>query len=207
MPAASMARLLQDGLQAAAGRLCLHGVTGVQHRAAVPRVTPAHPVGMPSGRARHRLHGIAGSTCCGAPPTRNPGHTAGSRELARCARAAAAARLVPPPRPAADNAALPLRAPIPPHAVGVTYVHERLHAQLYGEGVEPEEILGGRVAVPPELLPLYCDIEERASEARVRSTAIHRCESVNRGHGETGGHSSWCALSSQHRRRPLLSGP
>lgn len=57
----------------------------------------------------------------------------------------------------------------PPCAVGVTYVHDRLHAQLYGEGVHPEEILSGRVAVPPELLPLYGDIEERASEARVRS--------------------------------------
>lgn len=79
--------------------------------------------------------------------------------------------------------------------MGVTYVHERLHAQLYGEGVEPEEILGGRVAVPPELLPLYRDIEERASEARVRSMATE-C-----GHGEKGGHSSWCALPGQHRCR------
>lgn len=60
--------------------------------------------------------------------------------------------------------------------VGVTYVHDRLHAQLYGEGVHPEEILSGRVAVPPELLPLYGDIEERASEARVIRHTISKYE-------------------------------
>ncbi|KAL4420590.1 hypothetical protein ABPG75_010273 [Micractinium tetrahymenae] len=62
--------------------------------------------------------------------------------------------------------------------VGMTYVNDRMHAQLYGEGVRPEEILSGRVALPPELLPLYLDIEERASEARVIRHTVSKFELV-----------------------------
>ncbi len=118
----------------------------------------------------HRFARGAFPAAPGAPNTKTHTHTAGLRRY--------------------PHGCTP-RTPLFPCAVGMTYVHDRLHAQLYGEGVEPEEILGGRVAAPPELLPLYRDIDERASEARVSNALrvagpAHGCARKPLRHGLVG---------------------
>jgi len=70
-----------------------------------------------------------------------------------------------PPHPAFPAPPRPTCLP----AAGFTLVNDQLHSQLYGEGITPQQILAGAVAPPPEMLPLYQDIEERAAEARVRA--------------------------------------
>ncbi len=52
-------------------------------------------------------------------------------------------------------------------AAGCTYVDDRLNASLYGDGVTAAEILGGRVALPEEFLPLYQAVDALAAEAQV----------------------------------------
>jgi hypothetical protein len=58
-------------------------------------------------------------------------------------------------------------------AAGFTFVDDRLNCQLYGEDVTAAEILGGRVALPAEFLPLYQTIDLLAAEAQARG----RCQS------------------------------
>lgn len=52
---------------------------------------------------------------------------------------------------------------------------DRLNASLYGDGVTAAEILGGRVALPEEFLPLYQAIDALAAEAQVRSRCGALC--------------------------------
>ncbi|PSC71713.1 SH3 domain-containing [Micractinium conductrix] len=59
---------------------------------------------------------------------------------------------------------------------GFTFVDSRLHSCLYGEGFTPQDILGGRVQAPPELAPLYADIEGRAAEAKAARRTISKYE-------------------------------
>ena len=73
--------------------------------------------------------------------------------------------------------ASPLPASRPPAglpAAGFTFVDDRLNCQLYGEEVTAGEILGGRVALPVEFLPLYQAIDSLAAEAQARG----RCQST-----------------------------
>ncbi|KAL4446685.1 hypothetical protein ABPG77_007929 [Micractinium sp. CCAP 211/92] len=64
--------------------------------------------------------------------------------------------------------------------VGYTYLDGWLNSQLYGTGVTPDQVLGGQVPLPPELLPLYRDIEARASEAQVVRPALSKFELARR---------------------------
>ncbi|PRW20974.1 DUF500 and SH3 domain [Chlorella sorokiniana] len=49
---------------------------------------------------------------------------------------------------------------------GCTFVDDRLNASLYSDGVTAAEILGGRVALPEEFLPLYQAVDALAAEAQ-----------------------------------------
>lgn len=54
-------------------------------------------------------------------------------------------------------------------AAGSTRLDHRLNQLLYGDGVTAEEVLGGRVALPAEFLPLHQAIGALAAEAQVRA--------------------------------------
>ena len=57
---------------------------------------------------------------------------------------------------------------------------DSLNAQLYGDDVAPAEILHGRVAVPPEFVPLYEAIDGLAAEAQASAIGDQSCVVVSR---------------------------
>lgn len=92
---------------------------------------------------------------------------------------------------------------------GYTYLDEGLNRELYGEEFDLEDVLAGRVAAPPELLPLYQDIEGRAAEAQVTRPTVSKFELAR---WRSAQHADWSnhggrAADATHRGARLYADP
>lgn len=96
-------------------------------------------------------------------------------------------------------------------AAGSTFVDARLNASLYGDGVTAAEVLGGRVALPQEFLPLYQAIDALAAEAQVRGRSNLQRQWAGLGVDQGGGQPLQLAhgtrLSNRARHSPAATRP